>query len=179
VRALSRRGGSAFVDLRSRQSRCFPTLNSPASSPEDPARRLCSSSRPTHARNSLCLLLSPSSPFFSRAYIPRVIPTAYLTFIVFGTSYSATNSVVFAQYVLSFFDLPITGFSQTVLALSVATVSVGGNGSDILLLASLTSVTSCCHLHQVVTESCKRTEHIQGTITYIVGNFHIPSKELG
>jgi hypothetical protein len=41
-------------------------------------------------------------------------------------SFSATNSVVFAQYTLSLFDLPITDYTQTVVSLGVATFSIGG-----------------------------------------------------
>ncbi len=64
------------------------------------------------------------------------------------TRFSATNSVVFAQYTLSLFDLPITDFSQTVLAVGVATFSVGGSHSK--------QYSACLsHLILVVTISTK------------------------
>ncbi|KAI9461594.1 amino acid permease-domain-containing protein [Lactarius psammicola] len=64
--------------------------------------------------------------FLEQAY-PRprfLVPTAFAMIAVL-LSFSATNAVVFAQYTLSLFDLPITDYSQTVVALGVATFSVG------------------------------------------------------
>ncbi|TFY70469.1 hypothetical protein EVG20_g2536 [Dentipellis fragilis] len=56
---------------------------------------------------------------------PRfLVPTAFAVTSVL-LSFSATNSVVFAQYVLSIFDEPVTEFNQTALALAVATFCVG------------------------------------------------------
>ena len=52
--------------------------------------------------------------------------------------YSAGNSIVFAQYTLSFFNLPITDYNQTVLAVGVATFSVAGRSSDSSPCAFLT-----------------------------------------
>ncbi|KAH9987318.1 amino acid permease-domain-containing protein [Russula compacta] len=66
------------------------------------------------------------SPIFALAY-PRprfFVPTTFAIISVL-LSFSATNSVVLAQYTLSLFDLPITEFSQTTLAIGVATFSVG------------------------------------------------------
>jgi len=40
--------------------------------------------------------------------------------------FSVTNSIVFAQYVLTIFDIPTTDFRQTFLALAVITFSVAG-----------------------------------------------------
>ncbi|KAG6909062.1 hypothetical protein DXG01_002215 [Tephrocybe rancida] len=40
-------------------------------------------------------------------------------------SFSASNAVVFAQYTLTAFEIPVTDFSQTVTALSVVLVAVG------------------------------------------------------
>ncbi|KAI0264380.1 amino acid/polyamine transporter I [Gloeopeniophorella convolvens] len=64
--------------------------------------------------------------FLEQAY-PRprfFVPTTFAITAVL-LSFSATNSVVFAQYTLSLFNIPITEFSQTATALSVATFSVG------------------------------------------------------
>ncbi|KAI0303719.1 amino acid/polyamine transporter I [Multifurca ochricompacta] len=64
--------------------------------------------------------------FLEQAY-PRpkfFVPTIF-AFTAVLLSFSATNAVVFAQYTLSLFNLPITDFSQTVVALGVATFSVG------------------------------------------------------
>jgi amino acid transporter len=64
--------------------------------------------------------------FLEQAY-PRprfFVPVAFAMISVL-LSFSATNSVVFAQYTLSLFDLPITNYSQTVVSLGVATFSVG------------------------------------------------------
>ncbi|KAH9068445.1 amino acid transporter [Lactarius deliciosus] len=62
--------------------------------------------------------------FLEQAY-PRprfLVPT---TFAMIAVLLSATNSVVFAQYTLTLFDLPVTDYNQTVVALGVATFSVG------------------------------------------------------
>ncbi|KAH9063884.1 amino acid transporter [Lactarius vividus] len=62
--------------------------------------------------------------FLEQAY-PRprfFVPTA---FAMIAVLLSATNSVVFAQYTLTLFGLPVTDYSQTVVALGVATFSVG------------------------------------------------------
>ncbi|KAA1467530.1 amino acid transporter [Dentipellis sp. KUC8613] len=64
--------------------------------------------------------------YLEQAY-PRprfLVPTAFAVTSVL-LSFSATNSVVFAQYVLSIFDEPVTEFNQTALALAVATFCVG------------------------------------------------------
>ncbi|KAH9043460.1 amino acid transporter [Lactarius hengduanensis] len=64
--------------------------------------------------------------FLEQAY-PRprfFVPTTFAMIAVL-LSFSATNSVVFAQYTLTLFDLPVTDYSQTVVALGVATFSVG------------------------------------------------------
>ncbi|KAA1467531.1 amino acid transporter [Dentipellis sp. KUC8613] len=64
--------------------------------------------------------------YLEQAY-PRprfLVPTTFAITSVL-LSYSATNSVVFAQYVLSIFDEPITDFNQTALAVGVATFCVG------------------------------------------------------
>ncbi|KAH9003017.1 amino acid transporter [Lactarius hatsudake] len=64
--------------------------------------------------------------FLEQAY-PRprfLVPTTFAMIAVL-LSFSATNSVVFAQYTLTLFDLPVTDYSQTVVALGVATFSVG------------------------------------------------------
>ncbi|KAI9439932.1 amino acid transporter [Lactarius indigo] len=64
--------------------------------------------------------------FLEQAY-PRprfLVPIAFAMIAVL-LSFSATNSVVFAQYTLSLFDLPVTDYNQTVVALGVATFSVG------------------------------------------------------
>ncbi|KAN0132987.1 Amino acid permease domain containing protein [Lactarius tabidus] len=64
--------------------------------------------------------------FLEQAY-PRprfLVPTTFAMIAVL-LSFSATNSVVFAQYTLSLFDLPITDYAQTVVSLGVATFSIG------------------------------------------------------
>jgi amino acid transporter len=62
--------------------------------------------------------------FLEHAY-PRPRFFVPITFAISSVllSFSASNSIVFAQYTLSFFDLPITDLSQTVLAVGVATFS--------------------------------------------------------
>ncbi|KAH9960880.1 amino acid/polyamine transporter I [Russula dissimulans] len=63
--------------------------------------------------------------FLEQAYPrPKFFVPATFAIITVLLSFSATNSVVFAQYTLSFFNLPITGFSQTVLAVGVVTFSL-------------------------------------------------------
>ena len=111
----------------SSQSLCSPTRNLLASFPDDPAQKLYFSSRLIHAQDSLCLPLSPLLRFSFRAC--SSCDYCWVAITLFGTRFSATNSVVFAQYTLSFFDLPITDFSQTVLAVGVATFSVAGSDS--------------------------------------------------
>ncbi|KAF8273274.1 amino acid/polyamine transporter I [Lactarius quietus] len=64
--------------------------------------------------------------FLEQAY-PRprfLVPTTFALIAVL-LSFSATNSVVFAQYTLSLFDLPVTDYNQTVVSLGVATFSIG------------------------------------------------------
>ncbi|KAH8994978.1 amino acid permease-domain-containing protein [Lactarius akahatsu] len=64
--------------------------------------------------------------FLEPAY-PRprfFVPTTFAMIAVL-LSFSATNSVVFVQYTLTLFDLSVTDYSQTVVALGVATFSVG------------------------------------------------------
>jgi hypothetical protein len=39
-------------------------------------------------------------------------------------SFSATNSIVFAQYALTIFDVPITPASQTIIAVAVCAVGM-------------------------------------------------------
>ncbi|KAI9511833.1 amino acid/polyamine transporter I [Russula earlei] len=63
--------------------------------------------------------------FLEQAY-PRprfFVPTTFAITTVL-LSFSAANSVVFAQHALSLFNLPITGFNQTMLAVGVTTFSV-------------------------------------------------------
>lgn len=64
--------------------------------------------------------------YLEQAY-PRPRFLVPITFAVTSvlTSFSATNSVVFAQYVLSLFDIPVTGFRQTTIAIAMVTFSVG------------------------------------------------------
>ncbi|KAH7929614.1 amino acid transporter [Leucogyrophana mollusca] len=63
--------------------------------------------------------------YLEKAY-PRPRFFVPVTFAVTSVllSFSATNSIVFAQYVLTIFDAPITPTSQTTLALLVCTFSV-------------------------------------------------------
>jgi len=64
--------------------------------------------------------------FLEQAYPrPRFFVPATFAIITVLLSFSATNSVIFAQYTLSFFNLPITGFNQTALAVGVVTFSLG------------------------------------------------------
>ncbi|KAI0049804.1 amino acid transporter [Auriscalpium vulgare] len=67
--------------------------------------------------------------FLEQAYPhPRFfVPVAFAVTAVL-LSFSATNSVVFAQYFLAIFDIPVTEFRQTSLALAVATFCVGAVG---------------------------------------------------
>ncbi|EGN99227.1 hypothetical protein SERLA73DRAFT_182118 [Serpula lacrymans var. lacrymans S7.3] len=63
--------------------------------------------------------------FLEQAY-PRpkfLVPVAFAVTSVL-LSYSATNSIIFAQYVLTIFDLPITPSNQTALAFTVCTVCI-------------------------------------------------------
>ncbi|THH20726.1 hypothetical protein EW146_g687 [Bondarzewia mesenterica] len=67
--------------------------------------------------------------FLEQAY-PRprfLVPVAFAVTSVL-TSFSATNSVVFAQYVLSLFDIPVTEYRQTTIAIVMVTFCVGGHG---------------------------------------------------
>jgi hypothetical protein len=47
-------------------------------------------------------------------------------------SYNATSSVVFAQYALAIFDIPITPVRQTAVAIAVCTVCVASELSTFL-----------------------------------------------
>ena len=66
---LQYRSCSFLSNLLSSQSLCSPTRNLLASFPDDPARKLYFSSRPIHAQDSLCLLLSPLLRFSFRSCI--------------------------------------------------------------------------------------------------------------
>lgn len=50
-----------------------------------------------------------------------------LTLTKSNTRFSATNSIVFAQYFLTAFDIPITGYNQTVAAVLVCILTMGGS----------------------------------------------------
>ena len=152
------------------QSRCFPIQNLPASSLDALARRSYFSSTLTHAPGSLCRLRLLSVLYFSRT----CVLCSDLCWVALSwpvIRYSATNSIVFAQYTLSFFDLPITDLSQTVLAVGVATFSVAGRSFKTTVPTRSSFDFSCCHLHQMGTQSCERAEFIQGPIPSIVGFF--------
>ncbi|KAI0322592.1 amino acid transporter [Amylostereum chailletii] len=69
--------------------------------------------------------------YLEQAY-PRpkfFVPIAFAVTSVL-TSFSGTSSVVFAQYVLSIFDLEVTPYRQTVLALAVAAFGIGVVGTS-------------------------------------------------
>jgi len=113
----------------SAQPHCFPIPNLPASSPDGLAQKSYFSSRLTHAQNSLFRLPLQSSRCFSRAYIFMADLIFLSTLSSLVTRFSATNSVVFAQYTLSLFNLPITGFNQSVFAIGGVTFCAAGSGS--------------------------------------------------
>jgi hypothetical protein len=56
----------------------------------------------------------------------RVFSVVITALSLLVISFSASNAIVFAQYTLSFFNLPITDLSQTVFAVGVTTFSVAG-----------------------------------------------------
>ncbi|KAL5526562.1 hypothetical protein ACEPAF_8286 [Sanghuangporus sanghuang] len=63
--------------------------------------------------------------YLEQAY-PRprsLVPVSFAVTTVL-LSFSATNSIVFAQYFMAFFELPQTGGRQTILALSMVTVAL-------------------------------------------------------
>ncbi|KAH8118037.1 amino acid transporter [Phellopilus nigrolimitatus] len=63
--------------------------------------------------------------YLEQAY-PRprfLVPVSFAVTTVL-LSFSATNSIVFAQYFMTLFDIPASPFRQTILALSVATLAV-------------------------------------------------------
>ncbi|TFY78697.1 hypothetical protein EWM64_g5317 [Hericium alpestre] len=62
--------------------------------------------------------------FLEQAY-PRPRFLVPVAFAVTSVLLSATNSIVFAQYVLHIFDVPLTEFRQTMLALSAVAFCVG------------------------------------------------------
>ncbi|TFY64544.1 hypothetical protein EVG20_g5906 [Dentipellis fragilis] len=64
--------------------------------------------------------------FLEQAYPkPRfLVPTAFAVTSVL-LSFSATNSIVFAQYMLHILDIPVTEFRQTMLALAAVAFCVG------------------------------------------------------
>ena len=132
------------------QSRCFPIQNLLASSLDALARRSYFSSTLTRARGSLCRLRLLSAPYFSRACVLCNDP-CWVALSRLVIRFSASNSIVFAQYTLSFFDLPITDFSQTVLAVGVATFSVAGTSHKATVYTRSSFNFSCCHLHQMGT----------------------------
>ncbi|KAI0064764.1 amino acid transporter [Artomyces pyxidatus] len=79
--------------------------------------------------------------YLEQAY-PRprfFVPTTFAVTTVL-LSFSATNSVVFAQYVLHIFDVPVTEFSQTALAIAVATVCIGVVGVSTKLSLRLVNI---------------------------------------
>lgn len=124
----------------------FPIQNLPASSLDALARRSYFSSTLTHAPGSLCRLRLLSVLYFSRT----CVLCSDLCWVALNwpvIRYSATNSIVFAQYTLSFFDLPITDLSQTVLAVGVATFSVAGRSFKTTVPTRSSLDFSCCHLH--------------------------------
>ncbi|EIM84176.1 uncharacterized protein STEHIDRAFT_100816 [Stereum hirsutum FP-91666 SS1] len=88
--------------------------------------------------------------FLEQAY-PRpryLIPTAFaVTYVMF--SFSATNSIVFAQYVLAIFDIPVTEARQTALATGVVTFCVAMVGISTkwaLRLVSVLTTAKICSL---------------------------------
>ncbi|PPQ69810.1 hypothetical protein CVT25_009747 [Psilocybe cyanescens] len=56
---------------------------------------------------------------------PRFLVSTAFAVTAILTSFSASNSIVFAQYTLSAFDIPITPQSQTVTALAMVLVTIG------------------------------------------------------
>lgn len=152
------------------QSRCFPILNLLVSFPDALARRLYFSSTLTHAQGSLCRLRLLSLPYFSRACI-LCGGLSWAASSLLVISFSAGNSIVFAQYTLTFFNLPITDLSQTVLAIGVVTFSVAGRSPKQPPIHLSYLISSCRHLHQMGTQSRECTEFIQGSIPSIVSCF--------
>lgn len=72
--------------------------------------------------------LVPISYAVTTVLLSFVVITFIKNIIINMTSrFSATNSIVFAQYLLTIFDITITARKQTALALAVATFAVAGN----------------------------------------------------
>ncbi len=110
------------------QSRCYPIQNLLASFPDALARRLYFSNTLIHAQGFLCQSPLPLLPYFSRACI--LCSDLLCGIKPLLNRFSATNSIVFAQYTLPLFNLPITDFHQTMLAVGVSTFSVAGSSKQ-------------------------------------------------
>lgn len=72
--------------------------------------------------------LVPISYAVTTVLLSFVVITFIKNIIINSTSrFSATNSIVFAQYFMTIFDIIVTARKQTALALAVATFAVAGN----------------------------------------------------
>ncbi|KDR76254.1 hypothetical protein GALMADRAFT_139979 [Galerina marginata CBS 339.88] len=56
---------------------------------------------------------------------PRFLVSTAFAVTAILTSFSASNAIVFAQYTLSAFEIPITAWSQTIVSLAVVFITVG------------------------------------------------------
>lgn len=107
--------------------------------------------------------------YLEQAY-PRPRFLVPITFAVTSvlTSFSATNSVVFAQYVLSLFDIPVTGFRQTTIAIAMVTFSVGGTTYHHMFPSFFSLQSSRWPFLEVVPSGCEPPNCFQSRVSSIV-----------
>lgn len=83
-------------------------------------------------------------------------------------SFSPANAVVFAQYFLIAFELPITAYGQTTVALGVIIVSAASGFYRSSQTACLLPFLSCGRFDQVVVTSSEFSHHLEAAVLIVV-----------